>query len=59
MIDQAAAMLPAFSIFAVAMFYHERESHGPSPYDSYLRSLARKLSRAVAKIYNERYAFQA
>ncbi|HZP04562.1 MAG TPA: hypothetical protein VFB43_06650 [Terracidiphilus sp.] len=58
-IEQAAQRLPAFSLLAVAMFYHERESHGPSPYDSYLRSLARKLHQAVARIYGERYALQA
>lgn len=58
-VEQAARLLPAFSLFAVAMFYHERESKGPSPYDSYLRSLARKLHQAVAKIYGERYALQA
>jgi hypothetical protein len=47
--EEAAKLLPAFSIFAVAMFYHERESHGPSPYDSYLRSLARKLDNALKR----------
>ena len=54
--EQGARLLPAFSIFAVAMFYHERESQGPSPYDSYLRSLVRKL--AVGKISSQRYALQ-
>ncbi len=49
-IERAAELLPAFSILAVAMFYHERECHGSSPYDSYLRSLARKLSREVMKL---------
>jgi hypothetical protein len=58
-VEEATKFLPAFSLFAVAMFYHERESHGPSPYDSYLRSLIRKLNQAVAKIYGQRYALQA
>lgn len=59
MVEQAAKLLPAFSIFAVAMFYHERESYGPSPYDSYLRSLVRKLNQTLKKIHNQHYAFQA
>jgi pimeloyl-ACP methyl ester carboxylesterase len=46
-VERAALLLPAFSILAVAMFYHERECHGPSPYDCYLRSLVRKLERAM------------
>jgi hypothetical protein len=58
-VERAAALLPAFSIFAVAMFYHERESKGASPYDSYLRSLARKLRRATNEVYGQRYALQA
>jgi len=58
-VERAARLLPAFSIFAVAMFYHERESRGASPYDSYLRSLARKLNQAITKVYGQRYALQA
>ena len=57
-VEQAERLLPAFSIFAVAMFYHERESHGPSLYDSYLRSLVRKLTKAVEKIPRQRYTLQ-
>ncbi len=58
MVKEAARLLPAFSVFAVAMFYHERESHGPSPYDSYLRSLARKLDNALTRKPNQRCALQ-
>ena len=57
-VEQAARLLQAFSIFAVAMFYHERESHGPSPYDSYLRSLVRKLNQALKKVHGQHCALQ-
>lgn len=49
-VDRAKELLPAFSVLAVAMFYHQRESHGSSPYDAYLRSLARKLKRELEKL---------
>jgi hypothetical protein len=47
---RAAELLPSFSILAVAMFYHERECQGPSPYDSYLRSLTRKLHYEIKNL---------
>lgn len=49
-IQDGARLLPAFAVLAVAMFYHERECHGPSPYDSYLRSLARLLHRRLKEM---------
>jgi hypothetical protein len=58
-VGRASELLPAFSLFAVAMFYHEREHHGPSPYDSYLRSLARKLHGEARKLLLPSLALQA
>jgi hypothetical protein len=49
-VQEGARLLPAFAVLAVAMFYHERECHGPSPYDSYLRSLARLLHRQLRQL---------
>jgi hypothetical protein len=46
-IQRAAEILPAFAILAVATFFHERECNGPSVYDRYLRSLARRLQKEV------------
>ncbi len=31
LIKEGARLLPAFAVLAVAMFYHERECHGPQP----------------------------
>ncbi len=47
---QARELLPAFSVLAVAMFYHQREGRGPSHHDAYLRSLARKLKSELNKL---------
>jgi hypothetical protein len=58
-LDVAARLLPAFSVLAVAMFYHERERTGPSPYDSYLRSLARQLQRETGLLQIKRHAMLA
>jgi hypothetical protein len=58
-VARAADFLPAFSLLAVAMFYHERECHGPSPYDKYLRSLARKLNHSVQTLELNAIAIQA
>ena len=49
-VNRAATLLPAFALLAVAMFYHEREDPRSSPYDSYLRSLTRKLVREVTSL---------
>jgi hypothetical protein len=46
-IQRAAEILPTFAVLAVAMFFHERECNGPSVYDAYFRSLARRLQREV------------
>jgi hypothetical protein len=57
-VAKAAELLPAFAIFAVAMFYHQRECHGESPYDSYLRSLTRKLEQTMRTLSNVDYVHQ-
>jgi hypothetical protein len=54
----AAELLPTFAIFAVAMFYHQRECHGESPYDSYLRSLTRKLELTLQTLSRANYVHQ-
>ena len=48
-IQRAAEILPTFAILAAAMFLHERECNGPSVYDAYLRSLARRLQRELKR----------
>jgi hypothetical protein len=48
-IARAAEILPTFAVLAVAMFFHKRECHGPSAYDVYLRSLARRLQKEIRK----------
>jgi hypothetical protein len=58
-VDLATRLLPAFSVLAVAMFYHERENNGPSPYDSYLRSLARRLHGEIKLLQGKPYAVLA
>ncbi len=44
-VESAAQLVPAFAIFALLTFLHEREGDGPSRYDPYLRSLARRLKQ--------------
>jgi hypothetical protein len=46
-VESAAQLVPAFAIFALLTFLHEREGNGPSRYDPYLRSLARRLKQEV------------
>jgi Ser/Thr protein kinase RdoA (MazF antagonist) len=58
-VGAAARLLPAFAVFAVAVFYHEREGHGASPYDPYLRSLARRLQRELKRLAAEEFTIHA
>ena len=58
-VGAAARLLPAFAVFAVAVFYHEREGHGASPYDPYLRSLARRLHRELKRLAAEEFTVHA
>ena len=46
-IENASRLVPAFAIFALLVFLHQREGEGPSRYDPYLRSLARRLKQEV------------
>ncbi|WP_158790846.1 hypothetical protein [Granulicella sp. L60] len=58
-VEVGARLLPTFAVLAVAMFYHERECHGPSPYDSYLRSLARLLHHQLKELQTTRSVMYA
>jgi Phosphotransferase enzyme family len=49
-IQRAAEILPTFAVLAVAMFFHERECNGPSVYDAYIRSLARRLQKDIKEV---------
>jgi hypothetical protein len=51
----AAELMPAFAVFALLVFLHEREGHGPSRYDAYLRSLARRLKQEVDRLHFANY----
>ena len=50
LVQNAARLLPSFAVFALLVFLHEREGNGPSEYDLYLRSLARRLKREVDQL---------
>jgi hypothetical protein len=49
-VKRAAELMPAFAVFALLVFLHERECNGPSRYDPYLRSLARRLKREIDQL---------
>ena len=49
-LENASRLVPAFAIFALLVFLHQREGDGPSRYDPYLRSLARRLKQEVNQL---------
>jgi hypothetical protein len=57
-VERAARWLPGFAVLAVAIFYFEGKGRSGS-YDSYLRSLTRRLAKWTKEMPTESYLIEA